>query len=114
MFRSIRLHRFAANCLLLAQLSSIALLAADKSPVRDPRRAQKSSNATNTFTITGMHCGGCASGICSELKRTPGVSTASVTLTNGLAVVVFDTNRLSTAGLVKVIEEAGFKAAPKP
>jgi Cu+-exporting ATPase len=67
-------------------------------------------NATNQFSITGMHCDGCAKGLASELKRTPGVATASVTFSNQLAVVAFDTNRVSTVELVKAVEEAGFKA----
>lgn len=95
-------------------LTGDASLAAGKTGDRASRKPAASPNATNTFTVTGMHCGGCASGICSELKRTPGVSNASVTLTNGLAVVAFDTNRVTTAGLVKVIEEAGYHATPKP
>jgi copper chaperone CopZ len=69
-------------------------------------------NATNRFTITGMHCDGCAGGLASELKRTPGVASASVTFSNRLAVVAYDTNRVTTARLVKVAEEAGFKAEP--
>jgi len=68
------------------------------------------ANATNTIAVTGMHCDGCARGITSELKRTPGVITATVAFSNQLAVVALDTNRVSSAQLIKVIEEAGFKA----
>ena len=71
-------------------------------------------NATNRFTITGMHCAGCAGGLTSELKRAPGVASASVTFSNQLAVVAYDTNRVTSAKLVKVVEEAGFMAAPAP
>lgn len=85
-------------------LATVGLHAADKLP--EPPRA----NATNRFTITGMHCNGCAQGLTSELKRARGVVTASVSFTNRLAVVAFDTNRTATTALVKVIEEAGFKA----
>ena len=41
------------------------------------------ANATNTFAVTGMHCDGCAKGITSELKRTPGVITATVLVVLG-------------------------------
>lgn len=68
------------------------------------------SNATNCFRVTGMHCKGCASGIASELRRTPGVARADVSLTNGTAVVVLDTNRVSSEALVRVIREAGYDA----
>jgi copper chaperone CopZ len=71
------------------------------------------ANATNRFAITGMTCSGCAKGVAGELKLTPGVITAEVTLSNNLAVVTFDTNRVTTARLIKAVEEAGFKASLK-
>ncbi len=69
------------------------------------------ASGTNTFRITGMTCAGCAGGLEAELRLTPGVARAIVTLTNSTAVVAFDTNRVATAKLLKVIEEAGFKGA---
>lgn len=68
------------------------------------------ANATNSFTITGMHCDGCAGGLTAELKATRGVASAQVTFSSKLAVVVIDTNKVSTAQLTKVIKEAGFEA----
>ena len=70
------------------------------------------ANATNRFVVTGMSCNGCAQGITSELKRVPGVAFASVSFTNKLAIIAYDTNRISAAGLKKVIVEAGFEAKP--
>lgn len=70
------------------------------------------ANATNRFTISGMTCNGCAGGLKAELKSAPGVAFAEVSLTNKLAVVAYDTNQTSTATLVKVITEAGFKGKP--
>jgi copper chaperone CopZ len=97
----------------LAALSiAAALLTHAAAQAGDDKPAPVTANATNRFTITGMHCDGCANGLTSELKRTPGVASASVTFSNRLAVVAFDTNRVTTAKLVKVTEEAGFKAAP--
>lgn len=90
----------AATCLVAA----IGLRSGDQLP--EPRPA----NATNRFSITGMHCHGCAQGLTSELKRAPGVVWARVAFTNRLAVVAFDTNRTTSTRLFKVIEEAGFKA----
>jgi len=68
------------------------------------------ANATNMFIVTGMHCEGCARGIASELKRTPGVTTADVSFSNKLAVVAYNTNRVSADGLKKVIKDAGYEA----
>ena len=65
---------------------------------------------TNWFAISGMSCGGCAAGIASELKATPGVVTAEVSLTNQLAVVAFDTRKVSAKKLRKVIIAAGYEA----
>ncbi len=67
-------------------------------------------NTTNRFNISGMHCSGCARGIASELKRTPGVASAEVNLTNRVAVVAYDTNVATVKILLKAVEEAGYQA----
>jgi len=90
--------------LLILAAGAAAALAADTT---------STANATNSFTITGMHCDGCAKGITSELKRTAGVASATVTFSNQLAVVAYDTNRVTSVQLIKVIREAGFQAQPK-
>jgi copper chaperone CopZ len=46
------------------------------------------------------------------LKRAPGVAFASVSFSNKLAVIAYDTNRISAKALKKVIVEAGFEAKP--
>lgn len=84
--------------------SIIAMSAADKPAV--------TANATNRFTISGMHCDGCAGGLAAELKQTAGVATAQVTFSNKLAVVSYDTNKITTTKLTAVIKEAGFEAKP--
>lgn len=81
-----------------------ATQAADKSVV--------TANATNRFSITGMHCDGCAGGLTAELKETRGVARAEVTFSNQLAVVAYDTNKVSPAQLTKVVKAAGFTATP--
>jgi len=70
------------------------------------------ANATNRFAISGMHCDGCAGGLTAELKQTRGVVSAQVTFSNQLAVVAYDTNKVTTAKLTEVIKEAGFTAKP--
>lgn len=67
---------------------------------------------TNRFRITGMHCDGCAGGITSELKRTAGVVYVNVSLTNKLAIVAYETNRLTSSNIVQVVKEAGYTATP--
>jgi copper chaperone CopZ len=95
---------------IITALTFASLLASASLRAGDTPPAHSTANATNRFTITGMHCDGCANGLASELKRTPGVTSATVTFSNRLAVVAFDTNRVTTAKLVKAAEEAGFKA----
>lgn len=89
-------------CLIVGMV--IATQAADKTP--------NTANATNYFTITGMHCDGCANGLTGELKETKGVISAQVTFSNQLAVVAIDTNKINAAKLTKVIKAAGFEAKP--
>lgn len=84
--------------------------AAEREPKAPP--APPAANATNWLAISGMHCEGCARGITSELKRTPGVVRAEVSFTNKLAVVAYDTNRVSLKTLQDVIAEAGYAAKP--
>ncbi len=90
-------------------LAALGLSGAD---VKTPPPTLVVANATNRFTITGMQCDSCAKGITSELKRAPGVATASVSFTNKLAIVAYDTNRTTVKALQKVIVEAGYRAKP--
>lgn len=66
-------------------------------------------NGVTTVLVNGMHCDGCAGGLASELRRLPGVERVEVSLTNGTAVVWYDTNRVGTRQLLEAIKEAGFE-----
>lgn len=68
------------------------------------------SRDTVRFVVSGMHCSGCSGGVRSELLRVPGVFSAKVDHRSGKAVVLCDLKRVDSGALVKVIEEAGFKA----
>lgn len=83
---------------------ALAIAAADQPVI--------TANATNRFTISGMHCDGCAGGLAAELKLVPGVVAAQVTFSNQLAVVAYDTNKVTPAKLNETIKEAGFTAKP--
>jgi copper chaperone CopZ len=99
-----RMNRLKLTMVMIASAATIAARAGD--PVA------ATANATNRFEIAGMHCDGCANGLTAELKQTRGVVSAQVTFSNQLAVVAYDTNRISQAALVKVAREAGFEAKP--
>lgn len=92
------------TCICLSAGVVMATHAADQAPA--------TATGTNYFTITGMHCDGCANGLTAELKETKGVIHAQVTFSNQLAMVAIDTNKINTAKLTKVIKEAGFTAKP--
>lgn len=92
-------------------LTSACLLALTFTMVAGPKPA---ANATNRFAITGMKCGGCAAGLQFELEEAKGVVSANVVFSNRLAVVVYDTNVIRTAGLTNVIKQAGFKSRLLP
>lgn len=98
--------------LVISLLPVVALSGADAQRPSRPGVTPVVANATNRFAVTGMHCDGCAKGIASELKRAPGVAAATVSFTNKLAVVAYDTNRTTLKALQKVIVEAGYGVKP--
>lgn len=69
--------------------------------------------ATVTFTISGMHCESCATGIAAMLKRTEGVEKVDVSYEERLATVEYDAKRTSPEKIVEAIEKLGYKAAVK-
>ena len=71
------------------------------------------ATAELTLTISGMHCGGCATGIAAMLKRTEGVLKAEVSYEERRAVVAYDPAKTSPDKIVDVIEKMGYKAAIK-
>ena len=92
----------------LLALSVLAVAAGE--PATPQLATNTVANATNRFVVTGMNCNGCAQGIASELRRAAGVVCASVSFTNKVATVVYDTKRISAKELRKVIVEAGYEA----
>jgi len=62
------------------------------------------------FNIEGMHCGACAIGIEMFLANTEGVGSAKVLFEEKKAEVEYDENKINDEKVIKVIEEAGFKA----
>lgn len=71
------------------------------------------ATAELTMTISGMHCGGCATGLTAMLKRTEGVLKAEVSYEERRAVVAYDPAKTSPDKIVDVIEKMGYKAAVK-
>ncbi|XP_059748203.1 copper-transporting ATPase 2 isoform X2 [Bos taurus] len=61
--------------------------------------------------ITGMTCASCVHNIESKLRRTEGITYASVALATSKAHVKFDPEIIGPRDIVKLIEEIGFRAS---
>ena len=73
----------------------------------------KSETDRVEITIEGMYCSGCASGIKSMLKRTPGVVSAEVSFETKTAKVEYNPADISREKIVEVITNLGYKARIK-
>ena len=62
------------------------------------------------FAIEGMHCGACSTGIEMFLSNTPGVKSAKVNYDSKKAEVEYEDEEIKEEGVIKAVEEAGFKA----
>jgi len=62
------------------------------------------------FTVSGMHCGSCGSGIEILLSSKDGVISASVDFKTGRASVEYDKERISTEKIIEDIEMLGYEA----
>lgn len=91
-------RRLLAAAVLLLLVASVVVAAA---------------TAELTVTISGMHCGGCATGITAMLRRTEGVLKAEVSYEERRAVVAYDPAKTSPEKIVEAIEKMGYKAVKK-
>lgn len=60
--------------------------------------------------VTGMHCASCAATVQKAIEAIPGVDTASVSVTQGLATILG--NDLEVETLIEVVKDRGFDAEP--
>ena len=60
--------------------------------------------------VTGMHCASCAATVQKAIEAIPGVETASVSVTQGLATILG--NDLEVKTLIEVVQDRGFDAEP--
>jgi sulfite exporter TauE/SafE/copper chaperone CopZ len=67
---------------------------------------------TRTMKIGGMTCTSCQQKIQKKLENTAGVKTAEVSYGAGTATVTYDTDILSYADIVSVIQRLGYEALP--
>ena len=65
---------------------------------------------TQTFTVTGMTCGHCASSVTEEVSEIDGVQDVAVVVETG-AVTVTSAHPLDEADVRAAVEEAGYHLA---
>lgn len=63
-----------------------------------------------TLQVTGMFCAGCVHHVTDALRGVPGVELASVSLSDGLARVVYDPSRTGLPEMLDAITNAGYEA----
>ena len=69
---------------------------------------------TLSFDVSGMSCGGCTGSVQRALSKIDGVSHAEVTLRPGVATVVTDPERVTSAQIESAITGLGYLAKARP
>jgi len=69
---------------------------------------------TLSFDVSGMTCGGCTSSVQRALSKIDGVSHAEVTLHPGVASVLADPERVTSAQIEAAIAGLGYQAKARP
>ena len=69
---------------------------------------------TLSFDVGGMTCGGCTGSVQRALGKIDGVSHAEVTLRPGVATVVADPARVTSAQIELVLGGLGYPAKVRP
>lgn len=68
-------------------------------------------NANLELSISGMTCGSCVRHVAEALRGLEGVEEAQVDLGAGRATVAYDPASATAEGMVRAVEEAGYRAA---
>lgn len=69
---------------------------------------------TLSFDVTGMTCGGCTGSVQRTLSKIDGVSHVEVSLHPGVASVVADPERVTSAQIEAAITGLGYQAKARP
>ena len=68
------------------------------------------SDATSSYTVTGMTCGHCVASVTEEVQEIPGVTDVSVDLASG-RLSVTSSGALDDDAVRAAVEEAGYQLA---
>ena len=67
-----------------------------------------------SFDVNGMTCGGCTASVQRTLSKLDGISHAEVSLSRGVAKVLADPGRVTTAQIETAISQLGYPAQARP
>jgi copper chaperone CopZ len=67
-------------------------------------------NQTNTYTVSGMHCGHCVASVSEEVQEIAGVEDVDIVLETG-ALTVTSAQPIDDAAVKAAVEEAGYQLA---
>lgn len=68
------------------------------------------SNQSISFHVSGMHCASCASNVQRKLRKTDGVSEATVNYANEQATVNYDQSKVKKTDIAKAVASIGYTA----
>ncbi len=97
--------------LLTASLAAYPMLGGGSATAGSDQVAAK---ATLSLKVTGMDCAECTTTIANQIKKVPGVVSATVDFESGIAVVRYDGREGMEAASIKAVEDAGFSAERQP
>ena len=73
--------------------------------------SRKMNNNTHTFSVTGMHCAGCAAAVERAVKKLPGVTDIYVNFATGKLNLSSTNDYPGDEVVIETVQKAGFKAA---
>ncbi len=94
--------------------SDASCTAAEKKACASKMAGTSANESQLTFGVAYMTCDGCANQVSKAIKGVDGVQSVSVDYRTGTADVTFDLDVVSSAKLIKAIEEAGYHAQVGP
>lgn len=79
-------------------------------PKRLDKKVEETRTTTTTVSIEGMTCGACTSAVDRGFAGMDGVFQFNISLLAERCVILHDSNKLSTDGIIEIIEDRGFDA----
>ncbi len=97
----------------IVALTSLIACSNDANPETKPeeRFVEIKNPTTLTLKVEGMTCNGCVNTIESALAKLDAVAESEVSLKRNEAAIVYDSEAMTEAELIKTIADAGYQAS---